>query len=101
MKNARWLLLVSGIVALVGCGQSNKGAPTAVADGKHVAYAAKLNQKVYAVVDGKESPAYDDIAGAQIIFDGNEGFHYIGLKAAKDKKTYDLVLVEEKFKGGK
>jgi hypothetical protein len=37
MKNARWLLLVSGIVALVGCGQSNKGAPTAVADGKHVA----------------------------------------------------------------
>ena len=30
-----------------------------------------------------------------------KGQHYIGLKQAPDKKTYDLMLVEEKFKAGK
>jgi hypothetical protein len=49
-------------------------------DSKHVAYAAKADNKWFVVVDGKEGKSYDElVTQASIIFDSPESLHFLVL----------------------
>jgi hypothetical protein len=60
-----------------------------------VAYAARIGNKQFVVVDGKEKKEYDDIVtdkGGRIVFDKFDRVQYF---AIKNKEIY---LVEDKIK---
>jgi shikimate kinase len=60
-----------------------------------VAYVAKVSDKWFVVVDGKEEKQYDDIVtlgGGKVVFDSEDSLHYLA------RKGNSIYLVEEKIK---
>lgn len=56
---------------------------------------AKVSDKWFVVVDGKEEKQYDDIVtlgGGKVVFDSEDSLHYLA------RKGNSIYLVEEKIK---
>jgi hypothetical protein len=62
-------------------------------DSQHVAYAARVDDSQFVVVDGKEGKQYNKILGegVKITFDSPDSLHYLALKGNS------VYLVEERI----
>jgi hypothetical protein len=66
-------------------------------DSRRVAYRAKMGNKQFVVVDGKEGKQYDSVdivamGEARIIFDSSDSLHYL------PREGSNIYLVEERIK---